>query len=135
MECEEFILSDWSPPNNRIQSEYAKPANSWIMEREEFILPDWSLPDDPARPCRLWPSDDDDGDGDDDDDEIECFGGLSSDLGKCISGAITANPRCSTSLLVDIVLIMMIMIVMIVMVMIVMMKNEDDKLSAFLLLP
>ena len=118
------------------------------MEREEFILPDWSLPDDPARPCRLWPSDDDDGDGDDDDDEIECFGGLSSDLGKCISGAITANPRCSTSLLVDIVLIMMIMIVMmkmtmlmtimivmIVMVMIVMMKNEDDKLSAFLLLP
>ena len=36
------------------------------MEREEFILPDWSLPDDPARPCRLWPSDDD---GDDDDDD------------------------------------------------------------------
>ena len=100
------------------------------MEWEEFFLPDWSLPDDPARPCRLWPSDDDG-----DDDEIECFGGLSSDLGKCISGAITANPRCSTSLLVDIVLIMMIMIVMIVMVMIVMMKNEDDKLSAFLLLP
>ena len=29
-----------------------KRANSWIMECEEFILPDWSPPDDPARPCR-----------------------------------------------------------------------------------
>ena len=28
------------------------------MECEEFILPDWSPPDDPARPGRLWPSDD-----------------------------------------------------------------------------
>ena len=56
MECEEFIFSDWSPPDNPIQSEC---ANSWIMECEEFILPDWSRwrtghlpewssPDDPA---------------------------------------------------------------------------------------
>ena len=29
-----------------------------ILFCEEFILPDWSPPDDPARPCRLWPSDD-----------------------------------------------------------------------------
>ena len=46
MECEEFILPDWSPHDNPIQSER---ANSWIMECEEFILPDWSPPDDPAR--------------------------------------------------------------------------------------
>ena len=39
IECEEFILPDWSPPDNPIQSER---ANSWIMECEEFILPDWS---------------------------------------------------------------------------------------------
>ena len=45
-ECEEFILSDWSPPDNLIQSER---ANSWITECEEFILPDWSPPHDPAR--------------------------------------------------------------------------------------
>ena len=36
------------------------------MECEEFILPDWSPPDDPARvlvvECRLWPSGDDDED-------------------------------------------------------------------------
>ena len=31
-----------------------------ILFCEEFILPDWSPPDDPARPGRLWPSDDDD---------------------------------------------------------------------------
>ena len=49
MECEEFILSDCSPPDNRIQSERAKRANSWIMECEEFILPDWSPPDDPIQ--------------------------------------------------------------------------------------
>ena len=49
MECEEFIRSDWSPPDNRIQSERAKRANSWIMECEEFILPDWSPPDDPIQ--------------------------------------------------------------------------------------
>ena len=52
MECEEFILPDWSPPDNPIQSERAKRASSSIMECEEFILPDWSPPDDPARPCR-----------------------------------------------------------------------------------
>ena len=46
MECEEFILSDWSPPDIPIKSER---ANSWIMESEEFILPDWSPFDDPAR--------------------------------------------------------------------------------------
>ena len=45
-ECEEFILSDWSPPDNLIQSER---ANSWITECEEYILPDWSPPHDPAR--------------------------------------------------------------------------------------
>ena len=63
MECEEFIRSDWSPPDNRIQSER---ASSSIMECEEFILPDWSPPDNPARPLpaegRPWPSDDDDDD-------------------------------------------------------------------------
>ena len=46
MECEEFIFSDWSPPDNPIQSER---ASSSIMECEEFILPDWSPFDDPAR--------------------------------------------------------------------------------------
>ena len=45
MECEEFIFSDWSPPDNPIQSER---ASSSIMECEEFILPDWSPFDDPA---------------------------------------------------------------------------------------
>ena len=49
MECGEFILPDWSPPDNPIQSERAKRASFSIMEREEFILPDWSPPDDPAR--------------------------------------------------------------------------------------
>ena len=44
MECEEFILPDWSPPDNPIQSERAKRASSSIMECEEFILPDWSPP-------------------------------------------------------------------------------------------
>ena len=53
MECEEIILQDWSPPDIPIQSERAKRASSSIMECEEFILPDWSPPDDPA-------SDDDD---------------------------------------------------------------------------
>jgi hypothetical protein len=52
MECEEFILLDWSPPDNPIQSERAKRSNSGIMKCEEFILPDWSPPDDPARPCQ-----------------------------------------------------------------------------------
>ena len=52
MECEEFILSDCSPPDNRIQSERAKRANSWIMECEEFILPDWSPPDNPIQSKR-----------------------------------------------------------------------------------
>ena len=46
MECEVFILPDWSPPDNPIQSER---ASSSIMECEEFILPDWSPFDDPAR--------------------------------------------------------------------------------------
>ena len=46
MECEEFILPDWSPPDDPIQSERAKHANSSIMECEEFILSDWSPPDD-----------------------------------------------------------------------------------------
>ena len=32
------------------------------MECEVFIFPDWSPPDDPARPCRLRPSDDNDDD-------------------------------------------------------------------------
>ena len=32
----------WSPPNNPIQSECEKHANSCIMQCEEFILPDWS---------------------------------------------------------------------------------------------
>ena len=49
MECEEFILPDWSPPDNPIQSERAKRASSSIMECEEFILPDWSPSDNPAR--------------------------------------------------------------------------------------
>ena len=35
------------------------------MECEEFILPDWSSPENPGRPCRLWPSDDDVVDDDD----------------------------------------------------------------------
>ena len=48
MECEEFNLPDWSPPDNPIQSERAKRASSSIMECEEFFLPDWSPPDDPA---------------------------------------------------------------------------------------
>ena len=38
MECEEFILPDWSSPDNPIKSERAKQH--------------------PARPGRLWPSDD-----------------------------------------------------------------------------
>ena len=46
MECEEFILPDWSPPDNPIQSER---ASSSLMECEKFILPDWSPSDDPAR--------------------------------------------------------------------------------------
>ena len=45
MECKEFIFSDWSPPDNPIQSER---ASSSIKECEEFILPDWSPFDDPA---------------------------------------------------------------------------------------
>ena len=61
MECEEFILPDWSPPDIPIQSERAKRASSSIMECEEFILPDWSPPDDTAKP-----SGDDDDDIDDD---------------------------------------------------------------------
>ena len=48
MECEEIILQDWSPPDIPIQSERAKRASSSIMECEEFILTDWSPPDDPA---------------------------------------------------------------------------------------
>ena len=46
MESEEFILPDWSPPDNPIQSER---ASSSLMECEKFILPDWSPPNDPAR--------------------------------------------------------------------------------------
>ena len=49
MECEEFILPDWSPTDNPIQSERAKRASSSIMESEEFILPDWSPPDNPIQ--------------------------------------------------------------------------------------
>ena len=41
-----FILPDWSPPDNPIQSER---ASSSLMECEKFILPDWSPPNDPAR--------------------------------------------------------------------------------------
>ena len=41
MECEEFIFSGRSPPENTIPSKRAKHTNSWIMECEEFILPDW----------------------------------------------------------------------------------------------
>ena len=48
-----LFLPDWSSPDNPIQSERAKRANSWIMECKEFILPDWSPSDDPARPCLL----------------------------------------------------------------------------------
>ena len=63
MECEVFILPDWSPPDNPIQSER---ASSSIMECEEFILPDWSPFDDPARVLaaegRRNPSDDNDDD-------------------------------------------------------------------------
>merc|ERR1712110_500534 len=58
LRCEEFILPDWSPTDNPIQSEC---ASSSLMECEKFILPDWSPPDDPARPLpaegRPWPSD------------------------------------------------------------------------------
>ena len=43
-----LFLQVWSPPDNPIQSDCAKHANSRIMECEEFILPDWSPPDDPA---------------------------------------------------------------------------------------
>ena len=64
MECEEFNLPDWSPPNNPFQSEHAKRASSSIMECKEFILPDWSPPDDTAKP-----SGDDDDDIDDGDDD------------------------------------------------------------------
>ena len=46
MESEEFILPDWSPPDNPIQSER---ASSSLMECEKFILPDWSPANDPAR--------------------------------------------------------------------------------------
>ena len=46
MECEKFILSDWSPPDIPIKSER---ANYWIMECEELILPDWSPPDNPIQ--------------------------------------------------------------------------------------
>ena len=49
MECEEFILSGWSLPDNPIQSERAKRANLWFMECEEFILTDWSPPDNPIQ--------------------------------------------------------------------------------------
>ena len=58
MECEEFILPDWSPPDNPIQSERAKHASSSIMECEEFITghhPTIQL-------GRLWPSYDNDDD-------------------------------------------------------------------------
>ena len=40
---------------------------------------------------------------DDDDDEIGGGGLLLSDLGRCSSEAITANPGCNPSLSVDIV--------------------------------
>ena len=45
-----LLVTFRSPPDNPIQSERAKRASSSIMECEEFILPDWSPPDDPARP-------------------------------------------------------------------------------------
>ena len=51
----------WSPPDNPIQSER---ANSSIMECEEFILPDWSPPDDTAKPSGDDDDDIDDGDDD-----------------------------------------------------------------------
>ena len=44
-------------------------------------------------------------DDDDDDDEIGGGGLLLSDLGRCSSEAITANPGCNPSLSVDIVTI------------------------------
>ena len=66
MECEEFILPDWSPPDNPIQSER---ASSSLMECEKFILPDWSPPNDPTRVLaaegRRNPSDDNENDDDD----------------------------------------------------------------------
>ena len=49
MGCEELIFPDWSPTDNPIQSERAKRASSSIMESEEFILPDWSPPDNPIQ--------------------------------------------------------------------------------------
>ena len=45
----EFIFNFYNP----IQSERAKRASSSIMEYEEFILPDWSLPDNPIQSERL----------------------------------------------------------------------------------
>ena len=39
----------WENYFGRCKNECAKHASSSIMEREEFILPDWSPPDDPAR--------------------------------------------------------------------------------------
>ena len=45
-------------------------ANSWIIEWEEFILPDWSPPDDPAEGRLWPSDDDDDDEDDDDDDQM-----------------------------------------------------------------
>ena len=71
MECEEFILPDWSLPDNPIQSERAKSS---LMECEKFFLPDWSPPDDPAQALpaegRHVPSDDDDDGGVEGDDGV-----------------------------------------------------------------
>ena len=65
-----------------------KHASSSIIECEEFILPDWSPPDDPARswPSDDDDNDDDDDDNDDDDDdnyELEAI--VSASLRPCQS--------------------------------------------------
>ena len=57
-------MKHWSLTDTPIQSERAKRANSSIMECEEFILPDWSPPDDTAKPSGDDDDDIDDGDDD-----------------------------------------------------------------------
>ena len=52
MECEEFILPDWSPPDDPARVLAAKgrlkPIHKYFRKRNGH-LPDWSSPDDPAR--------------------------------------------------------------------------------------
>ena len=93
MECEEFILPDWSPPDNPIQSERAKRASSSLMGCEELIFPDWSPPNDPARVLaaegRRNPSDDNDDDGDD----VESDKGAIRFMGETAVGRKTDGAR------------------------------------------